>query len=67
MDKHLEVQCDIDLHLMVIKSKSIYREMTKNPIYKITGNFSENAFKIPVQPPIFRNSKDYLFFLITRS
>ena len=44
MDKHLEVKCDIDLHLMVIKSTSIYREMTKKPIFKITGIFSENAF-----------------------
>ena len=40
MDKHLEVKCDIDLHLMVIKSTSIYREMTKKTIFKITGNFN---------------------------
>ena len=29
---------------MVIKSTSIYREMTKRPIFKITGYFSENVF-----------------------
>ena len=46
--------------LMVTKSTSVYREMTKRPIFKITGNFS---FNIPVQPPILRSSKGLLLFL----
>ena len=29
---------------MVTKSTSIHREMTKRPIFKITGIFSEKAF-----------------------
>ena len=29
---------------MVTKSTSFYREMTNSPIFKVTGNFSENAF-----------------------
>ena len=68
MEEKLHV---IELKMFALTSvllPSIYREMTKRPIFKITGYFSETRlFKIPVQPPIFRNSKGELFFLITRS
>ena len=36
----------------------------KIPIFKITAYVSENVFfKIPVKPPILRNSKGLLLFL----
>ena len=67
-DKHLEVKCDIDLHLMVTKRTSIYREMTKKDRFsKLLVIFQKTRlFKIPVQPPILQYSKGLLFFLIAR-
>ena len=51
------------------KNTSFYKEMAKNPIYNITGNFFLKTclFKIPVQPPNMRNTKTLLFILIDRS
>ena len=47
---------------MVTKSMSINRGKAKKPISKITGNFSENVFKISVKPTILQNLNCLLFF-----
>ena len=42
--KHLEGEYDIDFNYMDTKNTVICREMMNKPIFKMTGNFSENAF-----------------------
>ena len=48
---------------------SIHREIVKNPIFKINGNFSKKMrlFKIPVKPPILQSLKSLLFSLFAIS
>ena len=40
----MQFQYAMELHWMIIKDASFHPEMMKKTVFKITGNFSENAF-----------------------
>ena len=55
----------MDLHLLITKSALFHREMTNRPIFKITGDFSENAcFENPNKTSEFMKFRRFDVFLI---